>query len=1175
LQTTLLGLAIAIIVALVMALVGPLLIDWGNHRSLFEAEAGRLIGVNVHVGGAIDVRLLPSPRLTLRDIAIGDGNDTIRARSLGVEFALGPLMRGEWRAAEMHFAGPQLSLGLDASGQIRAPNLAVAFRPDELSVDRLSIEDGTVTLTNAANGASVALERVWFNGEARSLVGPVKGEGAVTIAGRLYPYRVATGRLSEEGALKLHVNIDPVEHPLSIETDGTLVFASGQPRFDGALSLSRPVAIDARGATRPGQVLTRPWRVSGKVKATGQSALMENVEFQYGSEEQGLKLTGVADFKFGAHPRFNAVVSGRQIDVDRAGGEGARQPPAATIRSLGELGAAAFRTALPVKIGVGIDQVTLGGNSIQNLRGDISNTADGWNLEQLEFRAPGTTHVRLSGRLAVGAGSVTFSGPAEIDVSDPRMLAAWLEGRSEVPQGELRTMSLRGDVTLAGDKIAIEAIKAEFDRKPVIGRFAYFFSSGKRPARLDAELKAPQFDIDAALAFGKALLAGSTVERPREMSLAADIGRATFAGIEARDARAHIKVDANGLQLDRLSVDDFAGGSFTASGRVETGGHAPRGTLSLDFEAKQAATIADIAGKFAPKSAAPVINLLDQVGHAKLHATLDVAGNDKSSGNAPHLALAGETIANFAVVGDLDEMRIDARARVRGDWTKPSAADVHIDGTIDTPQGVALITRMSLDRIVAAGSGPGQLKIQLAGSANNDMTFEIRLSADGLSAQASGRGRFFDEQGAKVAVALRVAEADLRPLRPGAEIGGTGSLPLRMTSHVAIVSGAITFDDIDAKLAGSSIRGRLSVESASPHRIDGRLEADEADVSALVARGIGLQPKTSTMGSVWTWSSEPFGAGVFGKFSGKVAVKIGRANVLPQLTARELNAILRFSKNELTLENATGDLAGGRFSGRVTFYHNEDGLTARAKISVTDANAATLLLSTANSPFIGLLGFTAEIEGTGLSPVALVGSLKGSGKIALGKGQIAGLDPRAFDAVTRAVDQGLPIESARIFDLVSKSLESGQLLIKRAESVIEITAGQLRFSNVSVESKDAALSVTGTLDLTDGSIDSRLVLSGPAQATSAPPKIFIALKGPLTAPSRSTDVSVLTGWLTLRAVESQTKQLRTIESVRSQPRGRVAPKTKQAPALPAPIDIRPVPAPHSARQPAASVRSQN
>jgi len=243
LQTTLLGLAIAIILTLVAALVGPLLVDWGSHRSMFEAEASRIIGVNVRVAGAIDARLLPSPQLLLHDIEIGGGAETIRARSLGVELALGPLMRGEWRAAEMHLAGPRVSLGLDKAGQVRAPNMAVAFKPDELSVDRLSIEDGTLTLTDVASGTNLTLGRVSFIGEARSLVGPVKGEGSVTIDGKLYPYRLTVGRLSEERTLKLHVNVDPVDRPLSVDIDGALALAGGEPRFDGTLSMSRPVGI--------------------------------------------------------------------------------------------------------------------------------------------------------------------------------------------------------------------------------------------------------------------------------------------------------------------------------------------------------------------------------------------------------------------------------------------------------------------------------------------------------------------------------------------------------------------------------------------------------------------------------------------------------------------------------------------------------------------------------------------------------------------------------------------------------------------------------------------------------------------------------------------------------------------------------------------------------------------
>jgi hypothetical protein len=177
--------------------------------------------------------------------------------------------------------------------------------------------------------------------------------------------------------------------------------------------------------------------------------------------------------------------------------------------------------------------------------------------------------------------------------------------------------------------------------------------------------------------------------------------------------------------------------------------------------------------------------------------------------------------------------------------------------------------------------------------------------------------------------------------------------------------------------------------------------------------------------------------------------------------------------------------------------------------------------------------------------------------------------------VTRAVDQGLIIDNGRISDLAAKSLDAGQLSVKRAESVLQIASGQVRLTSVSVDSKDAPLSAVSTLDLTDGSLAARVDLSGLHEAAGARPKIFVSLNGPLTSPTRSIDASALTGWLTLRAVENQTKKLRAFENVPPQPQDRGMPKTKQAPALPAPIDIRPVPAPRSAGQPAPSVRSQN
>ena len=1163
-QTTLLGLAIAIILALLAALVGPLLIDLGNYRSVFETEARRLTGANIRVAGPIDARLLPSPRLTLHDITIGDGNDVVRARSLDVEFALGSLMRGEWRATEMQLVGPQVALGLDDSGHVRAPSVAVSFRPDDLSINRLRIEDGTITLTNAGNDGSITLGRVSFNGEVRSLVGPLKGEGSVTLAGKRFPYRLNTNRLNDDGSMRLRVNVDAADYPLSIEADGALAFVAREPSFDGTLNLSRPVGIVERNAAEPADALTQPWRIGGKIKASGKSALMDNLEFQYGSEEQGFKLTGVADLKFGRNPRFQGVLSGRQIDVDRviSGSGGATQSPVAVMRKLTELGTAAFRTTLPVQLGLGIDLVTLGGNSIQNLRGDISSSAEGWNLERFEFRAPGMTQVRVSGRLAVNANDVAFTGPAEIESSDPKILAAWLESRSESQQnGDLRPMSLRGDLALSSEKIAVDRLSLEFNRQPLTGRFAYFLPSGNRSARVDAELTANQFDFDSALEFSKALLAGSVLDRPREISLKADIGRTTFAGIEANDAHALIKVDGDGLLIDRLSIGDFAGGSFAASGRIETGGHAPRGTVSVDFEAKQTAAIAAIATKLSTERSRPVLGLLERFGRGKLRAKLDMKGDDKSP----------VTDAQLALNGDLDDLRIDARVRASGDWARPSTANIRVDAALDAARSAQLLKFMNLDRMVAAGNGPGQLKIQLAGPVSGDMTFDAQLAGEGLSARANGTGRYSDMQGIKATAGLQINEADLKPLRSATG----GPLPIRIKSRVSLAAGTMTFDDIDAKIAGSSVRGRLAVGDATPRRIDGAIEADVVDLPALVARAIGLQSQAAGKDAVWNWSDEPFGSGLVGAFTGGLALKVARADVLPQLPVRQFNAALRLANNELSLDDVTGDMAGGRLTGRILFRNADDGLTSQLKVSLSGANAATLFAWTPRPSVTGSLDVTAALTGTGLSPIALVGSLKGSGKIMLADAKLSGLDARVFDVVTRAVDRGLVVDNGRISDLAGKSLANGQFPLKHAEFPFQIVSGQLGLVDISTESKEAGLSVTGMLDLTNGSLDTKLTLSGANDPGGSRPKIFVSLKGPVTVPSRNVDTSALSGWLTLRAVENQTKRLRSIENVPSQPQGRGLPKSKQAPALPAPIDIRPAPTPRSAGQPAASVRSQN
>ena len=610
------------------------------------------------------------------------------------------------------------------------------------------------------------------------------------------------------------------------------------------------------------------------------------------------------------------------------------------------------------------------------------------------------------------------------------------------------------------------------------------------------------------------------------------------------------------MQIDRLSVADLGGGAFSASGRIDTGGRAPRGALALDFETRQTAAIAALVTKFAPKAASPATGLLDRVSHTKLHATLDIA--DAKADAA--------TVAQLAVTGDFDAMRLDARARMTGDWANPSAADVRVDGTIDAPDGATLIKLLGLDRIVAAGKGPGQFKLLVTGPADRELTIDLRLTGEGLLAQSSLRGRMSIEQGATMSGSLQVPIGRPAAIASGRRGGHCRPLAINLASRVAIAGSRMTFDDIDAKLGGSTVRGRLVVDGVSPRQLDGALEADAIDAAALIARAIGMPAPASNNNAAWAWSSEPFADGALGEFAGQVALKARRLDVLPRLTVREFRATLRLGKDEFTFDDMAGDVAGGRLAGRMSFRAAADGMTARAKISLTGADAATLLPAGARPPVTGSLGLSAEVEGTGLSPVALIGSLQGSGKIALADAQFAGLDPRAFDAVTRAVDQGLAIDAVRISDVVSKALESGQLVVKRAEGTIAVSAGQVRLSNVTAEGKDAALSLAGNLDLTDGSIDARLLLLGSSQAGRRPAGYLHGIEGTgrgAVAQHRRVRADrmayVAGGRKPGKTIAGDRGRIAATGTAATEPKPK--PKSEQAPALPAPVDIRPVPAP--------------
>ncbi len=963
------------------------------------------------------------------------------------------------------------------------------------------------------------LQKFSFDGDIRSLLGPFKGEGTFVAGDEPYSYRISGGRGDADTGFKIRLGVSPSNHPLTADVDGTLSLDRGASQFDGTIALARPVGAALSSGQR---VMNDPWHASGTIRATPAAATLQAVTFQYGPDERAVVFTGKADLTLGAHPHFDGEIAALEVNVDRAPAapDLTHRPPLLVIKNFVETFVASIKPPLPGKVGVGIAGLTVGGTNVQSLHGVARFDATGWSLEGVELRAPGLTQVNLSGRIAQSGHGLAFTGPGAVDSADADTLLAWLSGHGDTSSAGVRTLRARGDVTIAGDRLAVDGLDATLDQENVQGRFAYTWPASDRPAIVEADLHATKLDLDALAAFAKTAVDENGFAPPRQGSLALDIGKATLAGIDARTVKAQVKFDSGALQIEHLSVGELGGAALDISGRIDELSSQPRGRVTVDLNAGTLAGLSRVLGQSAPQTADVLRRAADRLAPAKLHGTLTVA----------RAATAGST-AKLDLNGQLGLMRIALNGEVVGEPSRLGDANVHLDGRLDADDGTALTTLFGLNRVVAVDQLPGRVTLSAVGPLNGELRVDGEASASGFTAAVRGAVRLNGKETPAGAFQVLATAADLQPLQQAMTGQPGNAVPISARAAVAVVGTALSFTQIAIVAGKTSAHGRLAVDLASPIAIDGDLGADNVDGAWLAGVLLGLPRQAQGAGA--PWSSRPVGAGAFAAMNGAVTFTLDHAAFTPALTAGNLKGVAQFRPGEIALQNIDGGLAGGHVSGELAFRHNSDGLVSHGHIALADADAATVL-QTDKKIIDARLTLKADFDAIGASPAALVRAAHGGGAIALADAQIAGLDPAAFVAAMHAADQGPAIEAAKIQPAVNAALAGGHLAVPQGDAAMTISDGRVSVANVTMPAQNgAALSLSGALDLNSGAVDARMTLTVPPPARGLiriRSELAVALKGPLAAPARTLDISALTGWLTLRAAELQTRRLESIEA---------------------------------------------
>jgi large subunit ribosomal protein L24 len=1128
-QATLLTLAIAVILALLAALFGPHFVDWNAQRGNFERQASALIGVPVRVGGKMDVRLLPSPTLVLADIEIGKPGDAqaLRAKALGMEFALPALLSGKLRAVELKVIGPELKLSLDRDGRAVLPQALAGVNAEALSIDKLQIEDARVELSDAASDARLTLGKLWFNGEVRALPGPFRGEGAFVMDGGLYGYRISSARPEASGS-RIKFTLDPSDRPVYAEAEGLLTAEGGAPRFEGLATVARRNAPVKGDKASSGESSGEPWKITSKVKANAAAALFEQVEFQYGPDERAIKLAGTAEAKFGAQPKLDAVLSARQLDADKliAAPDGHKLTPRAAIAALLAAAGHAVRPPLPTQVGFSVDQVTLGGAAIQDLRGDLEIASGVATVTSLELRAPGFARIQATGRIDFASDKPSFAGPVDFSAVDPRAFSEWLDGKANAAPLPSKPLKARGEVTLGADRIAIDRMTAELDRNTFEGSLSYAAADTGRRARLDAKLRADDLDLDAWLALlGTSL---PDVTRLQDVSLALTLGRLRFAGLEAGKTDIAINANATGIAIERFSIGDLGGAALDAKGRVDLDREI-KGGVSFDLSLRDEAVLRALAERLAPAWSETLRRMAPSALPAKLTGRLDI---EPASGGTNRFMLAAK--------GPLGANQLDLSSSLTGVWNNPRAGEVALKAALETADVNSLVALAAPGRIAPVARQPGRATLQLTGKPETDMRADMRLSSANLDLRAAGNVRAIANEDRSGALDIAIGpspETQPHLLWPGSPAGG---VPLALKAALKFDSVGLRFDNVQASVGGTDVTGRLGVGFGKPLVIDGELKTAALDLPALLAAATGLGGPNEK----GNWSETPFAVSAWPSMIGAVSVNAARATVFPAMRAANLRTGLRFTGNDVVAEPIDAELFGGRLSGEVVMRRGGEGLGLSGRVALRDADVSQMLSPENAAALAGRAGLQLQFEGAGLSPRALAGSLHGGGKITFDKGRIASLDPKAFAAAIRSVDQGLALDASRIRDVVTRALEGGPLVVHQAEAQVSIAAGVLRIDSFAAKTDAADLIASGSYNLAESGLDARLALRGPQTAGSAQrPEFAIQLRGPFTSPQKSIDVSALTGWLAMRSVDQQTRKIEAIEQ------GRPAEAALQAPAI--------------------------
>jgi uncharacterized protein involved in outer membrane biogenesis len=1114
LNHTLTGLALAVVLALAAALIGPFFIDWGDHRAAFERQASRIIGVPVSVQGEVEARLLPSPRIKFGKVVAGDewAASKFTAESFELDLALMPLLRGEYEVSRLNVSGADLKASLSTDGEIALP-LAAGMGHDDLdaiAIADLNIENSRITVADPAANRKFTVEEFALQGNASSLVGPLKLDAQGKIEGRPYNLHVTTGRFDQSGLGQVSLAVQSPERP-SLNLDGTVLLSS-KPQFDGKGALVQEAAAEGNPAREP-------WRVAGEVKADIRRLEAENVEFEHGAPGRELRLAGGLGLVFGPKASAEVRLKGRTVDIDRTLGRAKDAPPVApgeALSALAERFALTEDTSVPLRVYADIENLALGGDLIQGLKLSLASVPGGWNIENLTLRAPGGAQLDASGALMASKDEPRFNGGVRIDAPNVPASLHWLEGLANPrTQVAMKAMKLEASLAARPGAYALEDIVAEIDGAEVKGRLA--FTGGQERNRLEARINANKLDLDALDAARLFAFAGRTGNASgTDIELALRVGKLTYAKVDWSRVDADLTLASGAVDIRRLSIADLGGAEIAATGRLSDSEGKPTGRLEARVDANNLSGLVSVlrASSLPPKLADVLGARASFLAPASLSAVFDSSGGGATAKISGTL---GGTTVEFNAAGTKFSLADLVKARLSA-----SASD-----------GARLFGQLGLPAVSVESFGGATLEAMLDGDPAKGADVEIKLTADSDSLNFKGRTETKDgkEIGGRLDLSIEDV-ARYAVLFGRAPPASLPAIPVTLGGDVGYGDKGFDITRLAGLVQGRAVKGDLGYGA---NGLRGTLDIAALGLPELV--GLAVGPLALNEPDAAGWPTGPVGPGILAGLNGRIAVRTDALNLTPNLTGTAAKFNLVLGRNEFSIQDAETKLAEGTLKSSFAIRRAGEDLSLAGRLAAEGVSLAHFVWGGHTGPAAtGTLDLTADMLGSGSNLSRVVAGLTGSGSFTLKSAKFSGLDAGAFERTLIATENlPTPPDALEVGRRFGGELAMADLDVSEMSSAFTIASGVVRVGNAAITAPLVTATASGTLDLGAQKLGVQMVMR-PKVLSDIPdseiPPADIILSGPWSAPVRSAQTTSFANILAVRAVEREIKRVEQMEAER-------------------------------------------